>query len=220
MRLGEIKQLVDSTSDSAFAVDCSGLIIAWNRAAEEMFGKPAAEVIGKPCGQIVQGTDECGPVCSRDCTIQQAVRKHHPVHNFDLQVKTSQGYQWCNFSVLITDGSRPPAPYSIHIVRSIDSGKRLEILFRDFAQSQSKSVGGIENAGLFSNRSPVLETELTRRELEILRFLAKGGTTSSIAAQLHISRTTVNNHVQNILRKLDAHTRFEAIRRAEYAGLV
>ena len=220
MRLGEIKQLVDSTSDSAFAVDCSGIIVAWNQASEEMFGKPVAEVIGKPCGQIVQGTDEYGPVCSRDCTIQQAVRKHHPVHNFDLQVNTSQGYRWCNISVLITDETHPPAPYSIHIVRSIDTGKRLEILFRDFAQSQSKSASGIENASLFSNRSPVLETKLTRRELEILQLLAKGGTTSGIAAQLHISRTTVNNHVQNILRKLDVHTRLEAIRRAEYAGLI
>jgi len=61
---------------------------------------------------------------------------------------------------------------------------------------------------------------LTDRELEILRLLGKGSTTSEVADQLHISRTTVNNHVQHILRKLDAHTRLEAIRRAEHAGLI
>lgn len=220
MRLGEIKQLVDSTSDSAFVVDSSGLIVAWNHAAEELFEKKAAEVIGKPCGQILQGANERGPVCSRDCTIRQAVRSHHPVHNFDLQIKTSKGIEWCNVSVLVADEIHPSGPYSIHIVRSIDTGKRLEILLRDFAQGQSHSAGETGNLGMNLNRSPILETNLTKRELEILRILAKGKTTSSIATELHISRTTVNNHVQNILRKLDVHTRLEAIRRAEYAGLI
>jgi PAS domain S-box-containing protein len=220
VRLGEIKQLVDSTSDSAFVVDSSGLIVAWNHAAEEMFAKKAAEAIGKPCGQILQGMNERGPVCSRDCTIQQAIRKHHPIHNFDLQVKTSKGVQWCNVSVLVAEEMHPSGAYSIHIVRSVDTSKQLEILFRDFVQGQSHSADRMEHLELNSNRSPILETDLTKRELEILRILAKGGTTSSIASQLHISQTTVNNHVQNILRKLDVHTRLEAIRRAEYAGLV
>jgi DNA-binding NarL/FixJ family response regulator len=71
-----------------------------------------------------------------------------------------------------------------------------------------------------STRTVGKEAELTDRELEILRLLGRGGTTSSIAAELHISRTTVNNHVQHILRKLDAHTRLEAIRRAEHARLI
>jgi DNA-binding NarL/FixJ family response regulator len=56
--------------------------------------------------------------------------------------------------------------------------------------------------------------------LEVLRLLAKGETTESIADQLSISRTTVNNHIQHILHKLNAHTRLEAIRRAEHAGLI
>jgi DNA-binding NarL/FixJ family response regulator len=53
-----------------------------------------------------------------------------------------------------------------------------------------------------------------------LKLLAKGRATEAIAKQLHISRTTVNNHVQHILNKLNAHTRLEAIRRAEHAGLI
>ncbi|MFN8008380.1 MAG: LuxR C-terminal-related transcriptional regulator [Terriglobia bacterium] len=220
MRLGEVQQLVDSTSDAAFAVDSSGLIVAWNRTAEEMFRKSADEVVGKPCGQILQGTNERGPVCSRDCTIQQAVHKGHPIHNFDIQLKTSNGVRWCNVSILVAKEVRPSGPYSIHIVRSIDTGKRLEILFRDFAQSQSGGAGEGEMAGANSNRSPIAETDLTRREVEILRLLAKGETTVRVAAQLHISRTTVNNHIQHVLRKLNVHTRLEAIRRAEYAGLI
>jgi DNA-binding NarL/FixJ family response regulator len=37
---------------------------------------------------------------------------------------------------------------------------------------------------------------------------------------LHISRTAVNNHVQHLMRKLGAHTRLEAVRRTEHAGLI
>jgi DNA-binding CsgD family transcriptional regulator len=48
------------------------------------------------------------------------------------------------------------------------------------------------------------EAELSIRELEILRLLGNGNNTAAIAAKLHISRTTVNNHVQHILRKLGA----------------
>jgi DNA-binding NarL/FixJ family response regulator len=71
-----------------------------------------------------------------------------------------------------------------------------------------------------SSRTPAQDTELSERELEVLRMLATGVTTANIAEQLHISRATVNNHIQHILRKLDAHTRLEAIRRAEHAGLI
>ena len=69
-------------------------------------------------------------------------------------------------------------------------------------------------------RIPTGEAELTKRQGEILRLLVKGATTASIAVELHISRTTVNNHVQHILRKLNSHTRLEAIRRAERTGSI
>jgi DNA-binding NarL/FixJ family response regulator len=64
------------------------------------------------------------------------------------------------------------------------------------------------------------DAQLSTRELEILRLLAQGQSSKTASEQLHISRTTVNNHVQHILRKLGAHTRLEAIRRAEHSGLL
>ena len=61
---------------------------------------------------------------------------------------------------------------------------------------------------------------LTSRELEVLRLLSRGGTTSRISSELSISRATVNNHVQRILSKLGVHNRLEAVRRAESAGIL
>ncbi len=220
MLIREITKLVDSTSDSAFAADGSGQIVAWNHAAEAMFGLPACDAIGKACGEIIQGADECGPVCSADCTVQQAVRKHHPVGNFDLQVETASGRQWCNVSVLITDETNSTMPYSIHIVRQVDVRKRLELLVRDFVVTGTGMPPEQATTLISSAHAPARETELSEREREILKLLAKGVTTTTVAEQLHISRTTVNNHVQHILRKLGSHTRLEAIRRAEHAGLI
>jgi PAS domain S-box-containing protein len=220
MQLREIKELVESTSDSAFAVDSQGLVVAWNRAAAELFNVPAEEAIGKPCGQILQGLDECGPVCSPDCTIQQSVRRHHPVGNFDLRVKTGETRQWCNISVLITGQATTISPYSIHIIRPIDVRKRLELLVRDFVVTGTHLPAEQVTTLISSTRAPAHDIELSLREVEVMRLLAKGCTTANIASQLYISRTTVNNHIQHILRKLNAHTRLEAIRRAEHAGLI
>ena len=220
MRSREIKDLVSGTSDCAFAVDGAGAVVAWTKAAETMFGLTADQVIGQPCGRIVQGTDECGEVSSADCTVQQQVRKRHPVGNFDMQAMTANGRQWCNVSVLIADEANSTLPYSIHIVRPIDVRKRLELAMRDFIVSGTKLEADQATALLASTRAPSRGAELTDREVEVLRLLSKGSTTARIGADLHISRTTVNNHIQHLLRKLGAHTRLEAIRRAEHAGLI
>ena len=220
MLIREITELVNSTSDSAFAADGSGHIVAWNRAAETMFGMSAPDAMGKRCGEIMQGLDECGPVCSADCTVQQAVRKHHPVGNFDLHIQTANGRQWCNVSVLIANEANSTMPYSIHIVRQIDVRKRLELLLRDFVVTGTGLSTEQATTLISSAHAPARETELSERERDVLKLLARGVTTTTVAKQLHISRTTVNNHVQHILRKLGAHTRLEAIRRAEHAGLI
>lgn len=220
MRPEEIKRMAESTSDPAFAVDGEGLIVAWNRAAEALFQLPASEAVGRPCGDVVRGSDECGSVCSKDCTVRQALENHHPVRNFDLQVETANGRQWCNTSVLVAENGGSINRFAVHIMRPIDFRKRLEILVRDFVVSNTNVPADEAVALISSTRAAAREAELTQRELEILRLLGKGNTTAAAADILHISSTTVNNHVQHILRKLNAHTRLEAIRRAEHAGLI
>jgi DNA-binding NarL/FixJ family response regulator len=41
--------------------------------------------------------------------------------------------------------------------------------------------------------------------------MADGLSTSAAAERLHVSRATIRNHVQNILTKLDVHSRLEAV---------
>lgn len=96
----------------------------------------------------------------------------------------------------------------------------MELLVRDFIVSEAKLPAEDVKALVSTTRSSAREVELTERELEVLRLLAKGVVTKAIAEQLHISHTTANNHIQHILKKLNAHTRLEAVRRAEHAGLI
>lgn len=65
-----------------------------------------------------------------------------------------------------------------------------------------------------------LEEPLTGRELEVLRLLATGTSTAASSEQLGISPATLRAHVQAILRKLDAHSRLEAVAEAARMGLI
>jgi DNA-binding NarL/FixJ family response regulator len=62
--------------------------------------------------------------------------------------------------------------------------------------------------------------DLTAREGEVLELIAEGLTNGDIAARLFISVNTVRNHVQNILAKLDAHSKLEALAIANRDGLL
>jgi DNA-binding CsgD family transcriptional regulator len=61
---------------------------------------------------------------------------------------------------------------------------------------------------------------LTRRELEVLRHLAVGGTNKAIAAELVLSARTVDRHVSNIYAKLGVSSRAAATAYAHEHGLV
>lgn len=52
---------------------------------------------------------------------------------------------------------------------------------------------------------------LTRREWEVLHLVAAGRRNAEIAAQLHVSITTVHMHLRNIFTKLGVHTRTAAL---------
>jgi DNA-binding NarL/FixJ family response regulator len=63
------------------------------------------------------------------------------------------------------------------------------------------------------------DEQLTQRETEVLKMVAKGMSYRQIAERLVLSHRTVQNHVQNTLRKLQMHNRVELTRYAIEQGL-
>ena len=61
---------------------------------------------------------------------------------------------------------------------------------------------------------------LTEREVEVLRFLARGLTTAQTGAEMFISENTVKTHIRHILEKLEVSNRAEAVAKATQLGLI
>lgn len=94
------------------------------------------------------------------------------------------------------------------------------------AQSGAPVVSPEAAAGLLARIARASEAargtagRLTSREREILQLMADGSGNRAIAEALFISENTVRNHVRNVLDKLQARTRTEAVVRAVRAGLI
>lgn len=206
---------LESIGDAAFAVDAAGRISAWNKAATELFGRSEAEVMEVSCHELLQCSNGGDIACSKACVVKRWADNRSPM-NFDLRVQTKGGMLWCNVSTLI---GRDPSGgrYAIHLVRPIEIRKLLEQALTEFARMH---MSGSANGKPLVSSAPTGNANLTRREVEVLKSLAKGHTTRSIANQLNISSATVKNHIKHVLAKLGAHTRLEAIRHAETAGII
>ena len=65
-----------------------------------------------------------------------------------------------------------------------------------------------------------IQSELSDREIEVLKLIANGKDNAMIAGELHISPKTVKNHISNILMKLQIDNRIQAAVYAVRSGIV
>ena len=111
-----------------------------------------------------------------------------------------------------------------YLVKSASSDELLDAV-RRVAQGDTVFTPGLAGLvlGEFRRISSEPETppgeQLTERETEILKMVAKGLSYKQIAERLVLSHRTVQNHVQNTLRKLQLHNRVQLTRWAIEQGL-
>jgi DNA-binding NarL/FixJ family response regulator len=80
-----------------------------------------------------------------------------------------------------------------------------------------KGVGNLVAHSLGSTRQ---NEHLTDREIDVIKYVAKGLSNKQIASAMFISESTIKFHLQNASRKLNAHRRAEIVHRAAAAGLI
>jgi DNA-binding NarL/FixJ family response regulator len=71
-----------------------------------------------------------------------------------------------------------------------------------------------------SRQAQVPAEVLSEREIEVLALMAKGDANKEIAAQLHITDSTVKTHISSIFQKLNARDRTEAAMQAIKKGII
>ena len=105
-----------------------------------------------------------------------------------------------------------------YVVKDVDTMELVRSI-RLVAQKGSAFDSRSAAAMVRSIHAPPAQSPLTDRELSVLRLVAGGLSNRGIGAQLHLSETTVKFHVRNIMRKLDATSRAEAVYKATRNGL-
>jgi DNA-binding CsgD family transcriptional regulator len=193
---------ISRSGQAVFATDGADRIVLWNRGCEKLLGKSARSVLGQRCYDVMCGRDANGNVyCHRGCAVayQARERKDDPVHPFSLNVAASDGKERRVLASLFAIPDYHPALTKlVHVLRPAEDAAPAAAPPPSSAAEPS-SDGRSEAAGL------------TGREKEVLGCLVEGAGTSAIAERLGISRVTVRNHIQNVLRKLDAHSKLEAV---------
>lgn len=218
--MSKLFEALKDAADGAFVVDEELRILYWNEAAEDLLDFNWGEVIDQACFRILMGHDEQKRlICRRHCRVSKLALKSEPVSSFDVRMCTKHGDQrWLNMSIFTYhSGENGDKKAIVHLFRDINERKENEIFLRRLLEAarQYHSIASLNAPG-----PDMLLGELTQREREVLALMVQGHGTREIGQELSISTNTVRNHIQHILRKLQVHSRVEAVTYAITHNLV
>jgi PAS domain S-box-containing protein len=230
MREKEYLDTLCNTGDGVFIVDANKHIIRWNKGAEKILRYSETEVLGHDCFQVISGRVLPDRVlCSKNCKIHGNVLRGTPQKNFDLLTQTNDGEPvWLNTTIL--SPSDAGEPFVVHIVRDVTREKKRELALEQLLVdlgiqglipkdiSAEKPV--VRRSAVRYSAADRSSAALSGREIEVLTLLAEGLSTKSLAQKLNISHFTARNHIQNILGKLDLHSKAQAVSYAFKKGIL
>jgi len=208
--ISELQQIFKYSTDAVFGINTDGNICFMNNSCESLLGYSVTDIRNKTCAGILCGMDMHGEaVCGDDCPVRQMAAGDLPFGDFDMMVKRKNGS-----TVLVNVGAsytpaRVQQKYSnVDVILSLRHVNSQRLLQRMSTPNKTENVQ--------TRRTGIL----TKREKEILTSASEGTTTQHIAEQKCISIETVRNHFKNILLKLGAHSRTEAVSMALRQNLI
>jgi DNA-binding NarL/FixJ family response regulator len=84
----------------------------------------------------------------------------------------------------------------------------------------AKVLQRVRASSASQHEAATIQSELSDREIQVLKLIANGKDNAMIAGELHISPKTVKNHISNILMKLQIENRIQAAVYAVRSGIV
>ncbi len=219
-----------NTGDGVYIVDANKHIVRWNKAAERILKHAETDVLNHDCFRVISGRVSADrPLCGQNCKIHANVMKGFPQKNFDLLTQANDGEPlWLNVSVISPLAA--DEMFVAHIIRDVTREKRTGVALNQFL-TDLESSGGTFREISTERPNPSLgpahdvatdrpAVTLSTREIEVLTLLAEGLSTKSLAQKLSISHFTARNHIQNILVKLDLHSKAQAVSYAFKKGIL
>lgn len=224
----DLLDLLASGEPPAFANDQNHRIIFWNKGAERLMQRTAAQALGRLCHDIFHGLDQFGNrFCTETCSVSATLKQHETMNRFEMAVGDRSHQQSIGMTIVEIPDSRPGYFTAVHIMDRIDEKSRLArelSRLRDslgaHPQAPRAEDGSTPIALSLGRRSEAAQQpevdaniaeQLSERELDVLRAIAAGLANKDIANSLHISVATTRNHVQHILKKLNVHSKLEAV---------
>jgi DNA-binding NarL/FixJ family response regulator len=185
--------------------------------AEAADGREAAALARRVLPQVVlmdirmpvlDGLDATRLICT-DPTLERT--RVLVLTTFDLDEYVYTALRLGASGFLLKDTPRRELLHAIEVIASGDALLSPRITRRLIAEFAARRDPG--------QPAPAI-AELTDREHEILRLIARGLNNDEIAGRLVISPLTAKSHVRNILRKLDCHDRAGLVAIAYESGLI
>jgi FixJ family two-component response regulator len=147
---------------------------------------------------------------TKPCDILIVKLEDHEVEGLDLLVQTRRMAPWVSTVAIVENGAVPTA------VGAIKTGA-CECLEEPVSADRLCEV--VEGLLIRAASLPRSHRALTQMEIQILQLILAGRTSQDIAARLRRSKRTIDVHRKNIMRKVQATSLVDLIRRALAMGL-
>jgi PAS domain S-box-containing protein len=191
--------------EPVFVTDRRNHIVCWNQSAANLLGYSEEEALGAGCAGLLEGCDVYeNRYCSDSCPVTQMATRSETVRHFDLRLRAK-------------DGTAVAVDVSIltFVLDPADGFFLAHVLTPSRRSSDSAALSGsgppLDQLVNVRHSPDARARKLTAREVEVLAMLAAGRTTPEVAERLHISTLTARNHIQNVLDKLEVHSKAEAV---------
>lgn len=211
----DAERIVQLATGPAIATGGDDCILVWNDSARELLAYPRGHpVAGESFHRLVAARDSHGnPISAGHLPFYEMVTCGEAPRSYELEVRSATGsYLRVAVSVVVVLQPEPGRYELVYFLRRILRRRQAdEAIERLLAQSQGEAPS-LSSPGATARSTP--GNPLTGRQTEVLRLVAQGKSSRQIAAALGVSLHTARRHIQNILLRLEAHSKAEAVSRA------